>query len=163
MALWREMNNQNNQNLETVWNNMKKCEGWLYIDWGRKRNVEGLWTFFFFFFLFFCLFRAAPTAYGGGRARDWIGAVTAGLHHSHSNARSKPHLRPTPQVTTTPWSLTHWARPGVEPAFPWILSGLLTTEPWQNSGSELSNLGDKIRDNAISHISNWKSRLEGQS
>ena len=24
------------------------------------------------------------------------------LHHSHSNARSKPHLRPMPQLTATP-------------------------------------------------------------
>ena len=25
-----------------------------------------------------------------------MGATAAGLHHSHSNARSKPHVRPTP-------------------------------------------------------------------
>ena len=30
-------------------------------------------------------------------ARGWIRAATAGLHHSHSNARSKPYLWPTPQ------------------------------------------------------------------
>ena len=36
----------------------------------------------------FCLFAiswAAPAAYGGSQARDQIGAVAAGLHHSHSN------------------------------------------------------------------------------
>jgi len=38
-------------------------------------------------------------AYGGSQARDRIGAVTAGLHHSHSNARSELHLGPTPQLT----------------------------------------------------------------
>ena len=39
-------------------------------------------------------------AYGGPRARDPIGAVAAGLHHSHSNAGSEPHLWPTPQLTS---------------------------------------------------------------
>ena len=34
--------------------------------------------------------------------RGPIGAVVAGLHHSHSNARSKPHLRPTPQLMAMP-------------------------------------------------------------
>ena len=37
-------------------------------------------------FFFFCLFRAAPMTYGGSQARDQIGAVVAGLHHSHRNA-----------------------------------------------------------------------------
>ena len=30
------------------------------------------------------------------------GAVAAGLCHSYSNARSEPHLRPAPQLMTTP-------------------------------------------------------------
>ena len=55
----------------------------------------------FFFLFFFGLSRAAPMAYGGSQARGQIIAVAAGLHHSHSNARSKPHLRPTPQLTAT--------------------------------------------------------------
>ena len=37
----------------------------------------------------FCLFRAAPAAYGGSQARGLVGAVAAGLHHSHSNAGSQ--------------------------------------------------------------------------
>ena len=46
-------------------------------------------------FFFFCLVfsRAAPTAHGVSQAR--------GLSHNHSNARSKPHLWPTPQFTAT--------------------------------------------------------------
>ena len=50
---------------------------------------------FFDILNFFCLFvfsRAAPEAYGGSQARGLIGATAAGLHHSHSNARSEPHL-----------------------------------------------------------------------
>ena len=47
----------------------------------------------------FLLFRAAPAAYGGSQAGGRIRAVAASLRHSHSNARSQPHLRPTPQLT----------------------------------------------------------------
>ena len=56
----------------------------------------------FFFFLVFCLFRAAPTAYRGSQARGLIGATAAGHSHSHSNTRSEPCLRPTPQLTAMP-------------------------------------------------------------
>ena len=42
--------------------------------------------------------RATPTAYGGSQARGQIRTAAAGLHHSHSNARSP----------------THRARPGIE-------------------------------------------------
>ena len=53
-------------------------------------------------FFFFLLFMATPLAYGGSQARGQIGAVATGLYHSHSNARSKLCLRPTPQLTQTP-------------------------------------------------------------
>ena len=52
--------------------------------------------------LFFVFFRAAPTAHGGSQARGPIGAVAAGLHHSHSNTGSEPCLRPTPQLVAMP-------------------------------------------------------------
>ena len=54
----------------------------------------------FLLLLLLCIFRAAPVACGGFEARGRIGAADAGLHHSHSNARSEPHLRPTPQLTS---------------------------------------------------------------
>ena len=41
--------------------------------------------------------RAFSASYGGSQARDLIGAIAAGLQHSHSNARSKPCLQATPQ------------------------------------------------------------------
>ena len=81
----------------------------------------------FFFPFFFCLFRTAPEAYGGSQAKGRIGAVAAGLHHSHSNAGS--------------W--THWVRPGIEPATSWILVGFVTTEPWREMPKMQSHL--KIR------------------
>ena len=56
-------------------------------------------SFLFVCFVFLPLSWAAPAAYGGSQARGPIGAVPAGLHQSHSNTGSKPHLRPTPQLT----------------------------------------------------------------
>ena len=41
-------------------------------------------------------------AHGGSQAKGLIRATAASLGHSHSNAGSKPHLRPTPQVTAMP-------------------------------------------------------------
>ena len=40
--------------------------------------------------------------YGSSQARGLIRAVAAGLHPSHSNARSELHLQPTPQLTAMP-------------------------------------------------------------
>ena len=73
------------------------------------------------------LFRATPTAYGGSLARGLIGATAAGLHHNHSNIGSEPRLRAT--YTTAPGntrSLTHRARPGIEPATSWFLAGFVS-------------------------------------
>ena len=53
----------------------------------------------FFFFFWSC--RATTTACGGSQARDLIGAVASSLCHSHSNARSKPCLQPTQQLTAS--------------------------------------------------------------
>ena len=53
----------------------------------------------YFFFLSFSLFRATLMAYGGSQSTGAIRATAAGLHQSHSNAGSEPHLRPTPQLT----------------------------------------------------------------
>ena len=52
------------------------------------------------FFLSF-VFRATPAAYRGSQARGQTVAVATALRHSHSNTRSEPHLRPTPQLTAT--------------------------------------------------------------
>ena len=58
--------------------------------------------FIYFYFVFiYLLFRASSMAYGSSQARGWIGAAATGLHHSHSNAGSELHLRPTPQLPAT--------------------------------------------------------------
>ena len=61
--------------------------------------------FYLFIYLLICLFafsNATPMAYGGSQARGQIGTVAAGLHQSHSNSGSEPHLQPTPQLTAMP-------------------------------------------------------------
>ena len=74
----------------------------------------------FFFLLSFL--GPAPSAHEGSQARGLIGAVATSLRQSHSNAVSKPHLRPTPQLTHgNARLLTHCARPGIEPATSWFL------------------------------------------
>ena len=52
------------------------------------------------FLFLFLLFRATPVAYENSQARVRLGATD--LCHSHSNAGSEPHLRPTPQLATAP-------------------------------------------------------------
>ena len=47
---------------------------------------------------FFFLFMATPEAYASSQAGGWTGTAAAGLRHSHSNARYKLHLGPTPQL-----------------------------------------------------------------
>ena len=70
------------------------------LDAMKSSTPEWL-ILYFILFLSFCLFRAAPEAYEGSQARGPIRAVVIGLRHSHSNTRSKPSLRPTPQLMAT--------------------------------------------------------------
>ena len=60
-----------------------------------------IYLFIYFLFLFFAISWATPVAYGGSQARGRIGAVAASLRQSHSNAGSKPSIRPTPQLMAT--------------------------------------------------------------
>ena len=53
------------------------------------------------FFLFFVFLGTHPwhmEVPRGFQDRGGIRAAAAGLHHSHSNARSEPSLQPTPQL-----------------------------------------------------------------
>ena len=92
-------------------------------------------VWFFFFSFFFFLFRPTLAAYGGSQARGWITAVAAGwpmpqpqqcqiqaesatYSTAHGNARS----------------LTHWARPRIEPASSWITVRFVNHWATRNSG-----------------------------
>ena len=104
-----------------VWSYHNMDNLWFKDIWVIFRYLMS-WTFFFY--------RAASAAYGGSQARGWIRAAASGLHHSHSNTGSELHLWPTPKVTAA--SLTHWARPGIEPASSWIRVRFLSTAPpWE--------------------------------
>ena len=67
--------------------------------WASHPDQKANLTYEFFLF---CIFSASPAACGSSQARGPSEAGTACLHHSHSNAGSKPHLRPIPQLTATP-------------------------------------------------------------
>ena len=85
---------------------------------------------------FVCLLlMALHSAYGSSQARGWIRAATAGLHHSHIDARLEPHLQSMPEAHGNARSLTHWARPGIEPASSWILVQFLTY--WATKGTPM--------------------------
>ena len=74
-----------------------KSMGRLNPGWNLEFSSGIFMRSFLSFYLFICLFafflfRAALTTYGSSQARGQIGAIAAGLYHSHSNAGSKPHL-----------------------------------------------------------------------
>ena len=51
---------------------------------------------------FFFSFWATLTTRGSSQDRDLIRAAAANLCHGYSNAGSKLHLQPTPQIMATP-------------------------------------------------------------
>ena len=73
-------------------------------------------SFPFFFFFFFCFISAVAATYGGFQARGRTGAIATGLNHSHNHTRSKLHTIYTTAHYNT-GNLTHWARPGIKPAW----------------------------------------------
>ena len=85
-------------------------------------------SLFFCFILFFCF---APKANESSQAMGQIRATTA-----HLTPQPQQHRIQTMSVTYATahgnnGSLTHWARPGIEPASSCIPVGFVTTEPQQ--------------------------------
>ena len=81
------------------------------------------------FCLFVCLFWGILAAHGSSQARGRIGESATSLHHSHSI-----HAKPVTYTAAHGHSrsLTHWARPGMEPTSSWILVRFITAEPqWE--------------------------------
>ena len=100
-----------------------------------KDNFYFHWFFIISFLLPSCvcvaggvLFRATPVSYGSSQARGWIQAAAARC--SHSDTGSEPCLWRCTTAHGNAGSLTHWARPGIEPTSSWILVRFIsTTEP----------------------------------
>ena len=63
-------------------------------------------------------------AFESSQARDLIQVVAAGLYHSHNNARTAMSVTYTTAHSNVGY-LTHWVRPGIEPASSWVLVGFV--------------------------------------
>ena len=114
-------------------------------------------SLFIYLFIYLLVFlRVAPVAYGGSQAKGQIGAVTAGLCHSHSHARSEPHLPPAPQLMATPDPFHPLREARDEPASSWILVRFVYTEPQQELLSNVS-----LRDNLQQSHSQWEKSCAG--
>ena len=88
-------------------------------------------------------------AYGGSWARDLIGAAAAGLHDSHSNTGS----------------LTHWARPGIEPATSCFLVGFVSDTPRRGTPACECLLSHQTNQTFWFHIlgTNWECGHKSQA
>ena len=80
---------------------LKSGKKWWSLKWSLSgwRNIYIY--IYIYIYIFICIFRATYVAYGSSQAKGQIGAVAAGLHQSHGNAGSKPHLWPTLQLMAT--------------------------------------------------------------
>ena len=79
--------------------NLESSVWGLDFDIFKKLACDFNFFIFIIFFIFvFRLFRATPTACGSSQARSRIGAVTIGLHHSHSNSGFDPYHGPWQQI-----------------------------------------------------------------
>ena len=78
---------------------------------------------------------------GSSQARGRIKAAATGLHCSHSNARS----------------LTHWAKPGIEPTSSWILVEFVTAEPQEGLRQVWFFRSNILKLDSLWHsfLSNW--------
>ena len=77
-----------------VWVIKRRIKNWKEVagtGLGTQVVATGGYALIYLFFIF-CFFRAAPVARGVSQARGQIRATAAGLHYTHSNAGSEPHL-----------------------------------------------------------------------
>ena len=80
----------------------------------------------------FFLFRAPPGAYGRSQARGRIGAASCRPTPQPQQCQIRAASATYSTAHGNARSLTHRARPGMEPASSWILVGFVTTEPGQD-------------------------------
>ena len=132
----------------------------MFFFFGNEKGLEYNRNWNFFFLFSFSFLGLHPWHNGGSQARGWIGAAGTGLHHSHNNWRSEPHLWPTPQLTARLNPLIEardqtrilidtgqvgycWATAGT----PWnIFNTGVVTAAVANCGTLLYNLVNQIED-----------------
>ena len=85
-----------------------------------------------FFSVSFFLFRAKPVAYGSSQARSRIGTAAAGLLPQAEQCQILAMSTTYATAHGNVGSLTHWARPGIEPVTSWFLVGFISAAPpWE--------------------------------
>ena len=91
------------------------------------KDVNSIFQIFFFF----CLFEGHTHSIwrfpGQGSNQSCSHQPTAQPQQHQILAASATY----PTTHGNAGSLTHWARPGIEPATPWFLVGFTSTEPWR--------------------------------
>ena len=94
---WGSWMNLNPNNLLRESQSQKTTKDLIYLIQNKQIFIFILFNSF----IYLLLFRATPSAYVGSQVRGPTGATDAGLHHRHSNIKSKLHLRPTPELMAT--------------------------------------------------------------
>ena len=79
-----------------------------------------------------CLFRATPLAYGDSQARGLVGAAAAGHCHTQQLRIQAASVTYTTAHGNAA-SLTHWARPEIEPTSSWMLVRFVNC--WATTGT----------------------------
>ena len=134
-------NTQNPSFLKSAWNDIKPLSlreslwGYKTVTWVNifyKTCGDIIVTFFSFLFFFPVFSRAAPTAYGGFQARG----SNRSCSRWHMPETQQCGIQATSAKYTTAHnagSLTHWARPGIKPAYSWFLVGVVNH--WAMTGT----------------------------
>ena len=110
----------------------KKAESLKNTTCSNSGEITSIFFSFLFFFFVFCRFRAASMtqAYGGSQAR---GLIRATYSCWSTPQPQQHHIRAAYSTYTTAHgntgSLTHWVRPGIEPAISWFLVGFISAAP----------------------------------
>ena len=88
----------------------------------------------FFLLFFFFFLTATPTAYGGSQAQGWVGTVAAAYVIAIA-IHDASHICDYTRAHSNIGSLTHWARPGIEPISSWTLCQVLN--PLRQDGNSI--------------------------
>ena len=80
---------------------------------------------FFFFFVFLPFLGPLPVAHVGSQARGLIGAEAAGVGQRPQQLGIRAESATYTTAHGNARSLTHWVRPGMEPATSWFLVGVI--------------------------------------